>query len=124
MVFDAPVSAGVMERDFCISDMCVTRKRGGLDPTTLKMVLHLRQQFPYIPQDIPKLSDKEVARVISDPLKDLLMHQKVQVLDYNLEDDREGGADAKDLSWVDEKGTRDSGGAAVGGESSDSPLEE
>ncbi|MEP2262582.1 MAG: hypothetical protein ABJI00_14280 [Paracoccaceae bacterium] len=34
-VFGAPASAGVMERNFCITDMFVSRKQGGLDPANL-----------------------------------------------------------------------------------------
>ena len=113
-----------MEGDFWIAeDVFVPRKRGGQDPANLEMALYFRQQLPYIPQDIPKLSEEEAARAIPDRFKDPKMQREVQVLDYYLEHDRDGGDDEEDVSWVDGKGTRDSGGAVVGGESSDSPLE-
>lgn len=103
-----------MERDFCIADMYVPRKRGGLDPANLEMALYLRGQLHHVPQDIPKLSDDEAAKAIPDRFTDLKMQQEVQVLDYGVDDDRDTVCEEEDLSWVDGEVTHD--GAAVGGE--------
>ena len=105
-----------MERDFCIADMYVPRKRGGLDPANLEMALYLRGQLHHIPQDIPKLSDEGAVEAIPDRFTDLKMKQEVQVLDYGLEDDRNSDDDEEDLSWVEGEVTEGSGGAAGGGE--------
>ena len=101
-----------MERDFCITDKYVPRKRGGFDHANLEMALYLRGQRHHIPQDSPKLSDEEAVKAIQDRYTDLTMRQEVQVLDYGLEDDRNSDDDEDGLSWVEGVVTEDSGGAA------------
>ena len=82
-VFDALASPVVMECDFCTADMFIARKRGGLDPTNVEMALHLRGH--QIPEDIPKLSDKEAANDISNRFEKTC-EKEVYVLGFNVSD--------------------------------------
>lgn len=99
-VFGAPSSAGCVERDFCVADMFVPCKRGGLDPANLEMSLYLRGQMDSIPLDIPKLSDAEAANAIPDRLTDPAKLAEVKVLDF-LPEFTLDAEDEEDLSWAD-----------------------
>ena len=68
-VFGCPASAGVMERDFCIPDMFMPRKRGSLDPAYFEMSLFLRVEYNYIPDDVPRLSDDDTKKGYSEAIQ-------------------------------------------------------
>lgn len=87
-----------MERDFCIADWFLPRKRGSMDPAMLEMCLFLRAQYGYIPNDVSKFKDKkEEDAAIPKRLSDEQMLKDVEQLDFvpesSLCDDIEGGND-------------------------------
>eukprot|EP00752_Nemacystus_decipiens_P008160 g7299.t1 len=98
-VFAAPASSACVERDFCMADMFLPRKRGSLDPAYLEMALYLRGQIGSIPLDIPKLSEDAIEDAIPDRLTDPEKLQEVNVLDFSPDPAEDIGEE--DLSWVD-----------------------
>ncbi len=82
-VFAAPASSACVERDVCMADMFVPRKRGSLDPAFSEMSLYLRGQIGSIPLDIPKLSDDAMEDAIPNRLTDPEQLAKVEVLDFS-----------------------------------------
>lgn len=99
-MFGVPASAGVMERDFCIADYFLPRKRGSLDPGNLEMCLYLRAQYDRIPLDIPKLSDEASQAAIPERFKDPALLQQVEVLDYVVDDQPAEDVDPEGSDWV------------------------
>ncbi|CAN0189789.1 unnamed protein product, partial [Ectocarpus sp. 6 AP-2014] len=89
VVYGVPASAGVMERDFCIADMFMPRKRASLDPAYLEMQLYLRAHYDHIPMDIPKLNDAAVAAAIPNRFTDPQAVKDVRILDFLEEEDKE-----------------------------------
>lgn len=85
--FGCPASAGGVERDFCIADFVMPRKRGSLDPAYLEMELFLRAQYDLIPNDVNKLTtDEEVEAAIPERFRKKELVDEVRVLDVVVED--------------------------------------
>ena len=56
MVFGAPASAAVLERDFSDAGRMMTSSRSTMDSKYVEMILFLHGNLDLIPQDTPKLS--------------------------------------------------------------------
>ena len=115
-VFGCPAAAAGVERDFCIADFFMARKRGSLDPAYLEMELFLRAQFDFIPNDVPKLTDAEAEEAIPDRFRKQDLLDEVRVLDV-LVDDSSDEDDDDVLEWAEQASNgaaTASGGAAVG----------
>jgi len=56
VVFGAPASAAVLERDFSDAGRMMTSSRSTMDSKYVEMILFLHGNLDLIPQDIPKLS--------------------------------------------------------------------
>lgn len=93
-VFGCPASAGGVERDFCIADFVMPRKRGSLDPAYLEMELFLRAQFDFIPNDVPKMTDEAAAAAIPERFRNQEMLDEVRVLDVDPDDSYRSEDDA------------------------------
>ncbi|CAM9121357.1 unnamed protein product, partial [Laminaria digitata] len=90
-----------MERDFCIADMFVPRKRGSLDPAFLEMSLFLRAQYEYIPDDVPRLSEEDATESIPERFRDRTMVDDVNVLDFVSEEESDDAdAGEQGVEWV------------------------
>lgn len=83
-----------MERDFCIADYVMPRKRGSLDPAYLEMELFLRAQFDFIPNDVPQLTDEEATAAIPERFRNREMLEEVRVMDVDPDDSDESEDDA------------------------------
>lgn len=116
-VFGCPASAGVMERDFCIADFFMPRKRGSLDPGFLEMSLFLRAQFDHIPNDVPILSADAARDAIPNRFRDQTQLDDVRVLDVVVEEESIDDDEDVDLSWVLPEKTRDGASTDAGAES-------
>ena len=99
-VYGVPDSAGVMERDFCIADFFMPRKRGSLDPARLEMCLFLRAQYDSIQPDIPQLADDAVQNALQERFKDPALLHEVQDMDYAEEQHSDEDDDTVDPAWV------------------------
>ena len=99
-VYGVPDSAGVMERDFCIADFFMPRKRGSLDPARLEMCLFLRAQYDSIQPDIPQLADDAVQNALQGRFKDPALLHEVQDMDYAEEQHSDEDDDTVDPAWV------------------------
>lgn len=99
-VYGVPASAGVMERDFCIADFFLPRKRGSLDPAYLEMCLYLHAQFDSIPADVPKLADDAVENALPERFKNPALLHEVQVMDYVEKPRSDEDDDTEDPAWV------------------------
>lgn len=88
-VLGCPASAGVIERDFCLADWFMPRKRGSLDPAYLEMLLFLRAQYDYIRNDVPTLSDEAAKAAIPDRLRDQTKLDEVKVLTFEAQVEEE-----------------------------------
>lgn len=89
-----------MERDFCIADFVMPRKRGSLDPAYLEMQLFLRAQYDFIPNDVPKLTDEEATAAIPDRFRNREMLDEVCVLDVP-EVEPEDRSEDDALEWAE-----------------------
>lgn len=98
-VFGAPSSAGILERDFCVAEMFQSRKRGGMDPSNLEMVLYLRGQFDNIPDDVPQLTEEQAAEAVPRRFKDRKMVEEVEVLNYLIQEQDASESEEEDFSW-------------------------
>jgi hypothetical protein len=114
-VFGCPASAGVIERDFCIADWFMPRKRGSLDPAFLEMCLFLRAQYDYIRSDVPTLSDEQAKAAIPNRLRDQAMLDEVNVLTFEAEEVSEDESDDLDDVWVLPNPAVSGGGGGHGG---------
>lgn len=102
-VFGCPASAGGVERDFCIADFVMPRKRGSLDPAYLEMHLFLRAQYDFIPNDVPKLTDEEAKAAIPERLRDREMLDEVRLMDVDPVDSSDSEDDA--VEFVGDRGS-------------------
>ncbi|CAN0309533.1 unnamed protein product, partial [Ectocarpus sp. 6 AP-2014] len=78
-----------MERDFCIADMFMPRKRASLDPAYLEMQLYLRAHYDHIPMDIPKAERRCRGSRHPNRFTDPLAVKDVRILDFLEEEDKE-----------------------------------
>lgn len=106
-----------MERDFCIADFFMPRKRGSLDLGFLEMSLFLRAQFDHIPNDVPILSADAARDAIPNRIRDQTQLNDVRVLDVVVEEESSDDDEDVDLAWVLSDKTRDGAPAEAGAES-------
>lgn len=99
-VFGCPASAGVIERDFCIADWFMPRKRGSLDPAYLEMCLFLRAQFGFISNDVPAMSAAEAKAAVPTRLRDQAKLDEVNVLSFEAEKESDVVVEDNDTPWV------------------------
>ena len=99
-VFGCPACAGVIERDFCIADWFMPRKRGSLDPAFLEMLLYLRAQFDYISNDVPSLTEQEAKVAVPNRLRDQAKLDEVNVLTFEAEEESADESEDLGAEWV------------------------
>lgn len=114
-VFGCPASAGVIERDFCIADWFMPRKRGSLDPAFLEMLLYLRAQFEYVGNDVPALSETQAKAAIPNRLRDQTALDDVKVLSFEPEEVSDDESEDLDAPWVVETVAANGGGQGGAG---------
>lgn len=100
-MFGCPASAGVIERDFCIADWFMPRKRGSLDPAFLEMCLYLRAQFDYISNDVRVMTGAEAKSAVPNRLRNQANLDDVRVLDFVAEEPEEkDGSEDLAAQWL------------------------
>jgi len=80
-ILGLPPASAVLERDFCIADSVMTRKRGSVDPAYVEMMLFCRANYHLIPSRIPELDAEKVKEAIPTRLTDPSKLSEVAQLD-------------------------------------------
>lgn len=122
-MFGCPASAGVIERDFCIADWFMPRKRGSLDPAFLEMCLYLRAQFERISNDVPALSPAQAEAAVPNRLRDQSKLDDVKVLSFETAESSEDESEDVDAPWVLPAASLNSGAPAQDGAGAGSASE-
>ena len=80
----------------------MARKRSSLDPAYLDISPVLRAQYDYLPDDVPRLSDDDTQKDITERFRDQTILDDVKVLDYVPDEECDDYEDDRDQSveWV------------------------
>ena len=64
MIFGAPASAAVLERDLSAAGRMMTSSRSTMDSKYVETILFLHGNLDLVPQDIPKLTEAVARHII------------------------------------------------------------